>query len=94
MKKNRPAVLFSVLCKKEQADFFAKLILKHTSTFGVRKEIVFRYALERKIEKKKTPYGTIRFKTGFAKDIEKSKPEYEDLKKYIKKLPYGYEKMK
>ena len=66
MKKNRPGILFSVLCKKEQADFFAELILKHTTTFGVRKEIVSRYILDRKIETKITPYGKIRVKTGTA----------------------------
>jgi uncharacterized protein (TIGR00299 family) protein len=80
MKKNRPAVLFSVLCKKEQADFFAKLILKHTTTFGVRQEILSRHILDRKIKTKITPYGKIRIKAGFAGAIKKSKPEYEDVR--------------
>jgi uncharacterized protein (TIGR00299 family) protein len=83
MKKNRPGVLFSVLCKKEQADFFAGLILKHTTTFGVRKEMLSRYILDRKIKTKKTPYGSIRVKTGKAFGIEKSKPEYEDVRRAI-----------
>ena len=97
MKKNRPGILFSVLCKTEQADFFAGLILKHTSTFGVRKEILSRYTLDRKIETKTTPYGKIRVKTGWNKvrskapgnkvlfNIKKSKPEYEDIRRAIKR---------
>ena len=104
MKKNRPGILFSVLCKTEQADFFAGLILKHTSTFGVRKEILSRYTLDRKIETKTTPYGKIRVKTGWGNkvprskapgskapgnkvpfNIKKSKPEYEDIRRALKR---------
>lgn len=36
MKKNRPAVLFTVLARKEDEARFAELILRETSTLGVR----------------------------------------------------------
>ncbi|MDR2811948.1 MAG: nickel pincer cofactor biosynthesis protein LarC [Endomicrobium sp.] len=81
MKKNRPGVLFTCICEMEKADFFAKLILEHTSTFGVRKTICKRYILNRKTSIQKTTYGNIRIKTGEGFGIKKSKPEFEDIAK-------------
>ncbi|MDR2351264.1 MAG: nickel pincer cofactor biosynthesis protein LarC [Endomicrobium sp.] len=81
MKKNRPGVLFTCICEMEKVDFFAKLILEYTSTFGVRKTICKRYILNRKTSVQKTPYGNIRIKTGEGFGIKKSKPEFEDIVK-------------
>ncbi|MDR0977427.1 MAG: nickel pincer cofactor biosynthesis protein LarC [Endomicrobium sp.] len=79
MKKNRPGILLTCICDVEKSNFFAKLILKHTSTFGVRKTICKRYILKYKIQTQKTPYGDIRIKTGGGFGIKKSKPEFEDI---------------
>lgn len=79
MKKNRPATLLTCICNVEKADEFAALILKHTTTFGVRKTICSRYMLNREITKKETPYGTVRIKTGSGYGVKKSKPEYDDI---------------
>ncbi|NMA36748.1 MAG: LarC family nickel insertion protein, partial [Papillibacter sp.] len=73
MKKNRPAYMLTVLCRPEEADKFAELIFKHTSTLGVRKKACERYELSRRIEIVLTPYGEARIKRG--------KYEYEDLKR-------------
>ena len=79
MKKNRPGTLFTCICGVEEADMFASLILRHTTTFGVRKTICSRYILERKIEVCSTRYGDIRIKKGSGYGSEKWKAEYDDV---------------
>ncbi|MDR1663088.1 MAG: nickel pincer cofactor biosynthesis protein LarC [Endomicrobium sp.] len=81
MKKNRPGFLFTCICNAEKANFFAKLILEYTSTFGVRETICKRYILNRKTSIQKTLYGNIRIKTGEGFGIKKSKLEFEDIAK-------------
>jgi uncharacterized protein (TIGR00299 family) protein len=79
MKKNRPAVLLTCICSEYKAHFFAELMLRHTTTFGVRRTICDRYMLKRKILTKQTLFGDIRVKTGEGYNIKKFKPEYDDI---------------
>jgi uncharacterized protein (TIGR00299 family) protein len=81
MKKNRPAILLTCISGKDKADFFAELILQHTTSFGVRKSICDRYTLNRAMSVRETPYGKIRIKTGKGYNATKSKPEYDDIEK-------------
>ncbi|GHT54548.1 UPF0272 protein [Endomicrobiia bacterium] len=81
MKKNRPAVLLTCISGKDKADFLAGLILQHTSSFGVRKSICYRYTLNRTTSVCETPYGKIRIKIGKGYNVTKSKPEYDDIEK-------------
>ena len=72
------------LTKRQQqmldaADKLAAAMLRHTSTFGVRKTLCQRYMLSRSFEQVQTPYGAVRIKTGQGYGAKKSKPEYEDL---------------
>ena len=87
MKKNRPGQLFTCLCRPEQADDMAKLMLKHTTSWGIRQQYFDRYVLERHTEERQTIYGTIRVRLGSGYGIEKWKPEYEDVAKAAEK--YG-----
>ena len=84
MKKNRPAVMLTVLCKLVDADKFAKLMLLHTTSFGIRKKECERYTLERSFENKTTSIGEITIKNGKGYGISKSKPEYESVAKIAK----------
>ena len=59
----------------------AQLMLKHTTTFGVRSRYWRRYTLDRDIETIETKYGSVRVKTGRGFGVTKSKLEYEDLAK-------------
>ena len=77
MKKGRPAFMLTVLCKNGEADKFAKLIFKHTSTIGIRKYTPSRYTLEREIDETKGVH--IKCSEGF--EAQKAKPEFEDLRK-------------
>lgn len=80
MKKNRPGVLMTVLCGREACDRCEGIMLKETSTFGVRRAEMKRRALARKWEEVQTPYGTIRIKQAYEGDrLIKESPEYEDV---------------
>ena len=79
MKKNRPGILLSVICRPEDADRLAELIMKHTSTLGIRRQDMKRYFLNRKIGTVSTEYGEVRVKYAAGMGVEKAKPEFDDL---------------
>lgn len=78
MKKNRPAVLLSVLTAKETEKSLVELLLKETTTLGIRRTIVSRYCMHRKIHEVDTALGKIRVKVAHQGEIIKAAPEYED----------------
>ncbi len=79
MKKSRPGVLLSVICLPEDADHLAAVMMKHTSTLGIRRQDMERYALKRSVETAETPYGPVRVKKASGMGLERRKAEYEDL---------------
>jgi uncharacterized protein (TIGR00299 family) protein len=82
MKKNRPGVLLTVLCTEADADTFTEMILRETSSFGVRRHTTERRKLAREFASVKTPYGEVTIKLGKldGKVIQES-PEFESCKK-------------
>lgn len=82
MKKSRPAVTLSVLCKPEHEDALTRMILEETTTFGLRRREVGKTALERSTAEVTTEFGPVRVKTAWLNGRPlKSKPEYDDLKR-------------
>ena len=81
MKKNRPGVKLSVLCRESQQEAMATLLLKHTTTLGVRVFPCRRYTLNRRVETLSTPYGPVRKKVSEGYGVRKEKLEYDDLEK-------------
>ena len=79
MKKHRPGVLLLCLCRPEDGDRLAREILRHTSTFGVRRVDCARYAMAVSSGQVETELGPVRCKTGTGWGLTKSKPEYQDL---------------
>ena len=79
MKKNRPAVMLCCLCRPEEEGRFADLMLKHTTTLGVRCRTLRRHTLAREAVTLDTPYGPVRAKRSFGHGVEKIKPEFDDL---------------
>lgn len=79
MKKSRPGILLSVICSPENADKLAGLVMKHTTTLGVRRQDLKRYILKREIRTVRTEYGEVRIKVASGMGVEKAKAEYEDL---------------
>ena len=84
MKKNRPAVMLTCMCAKEDREKFLTLILKHTTTLGVREYTCKRYGLKRGIREVETIYGTVRVKVASGYGVTKEKPEYEDMARIAK----------
>ena len=81
MKKNRPGTMLTVLCKPEKKDVLVRQLFRHTTTLGIRENILHRYTLERRTETLDTPYGPVRQKISSGYGVERSKPEYDDLTK-------------
>lgn len=81
MKKNRPAVLLTVLCATADADRFAELVLRETTAFGVRRTTAERRKLKREFQKVTTPFGEIQIKLGRLNGrIVQAAPEYESCR--------------
>lgn len=85
MKKNRPAIMISVLCTKEKEEFFKELLFKETSTFGIKSIPIKKSVLKRKVEEVETSFGKVRIKRGlYNNEVIKSKVEFEDVLKISK----------
>ena len=79
MKKNRPAVVVEVLCPPEKAAPVRDMLLRHSTTLGVRETVVTRHSLPRQVETVQTVYGAIRMKVARLPDGSvKASPEHED----------------
>lgn len=79
MKKDRPAVMLTCLCRPAQEREMAALLLRHTTTLGVRVHTCRRYTLERAVRTLETPWGPVRLKTASGWGVTRAKPEWEDL---------------
>jgi uncharacterized protein (TIGR00299 family) protein len=80
MKKNRPAVMLTCLSRPDDAPTLSALMLRHTTTHGVRRHTCRRDVLACTLETVQTPYGLIRIKTASGYGTVKRKPEFEDVK--------------
>ena len=81
MKKNRPGVLLSILCREEQRATLSELLFSETTTLGIRAYEVERRALERRIVTVETQYGPIDVKVAQLNGhIIKEMPEYEQCR--------------
>lgn len=76
MKKNRPGVLVTLLCRPEQRASLVQLVLNETTTLGVRVSRCEREVLERHEITVTTAFGPIRVKVAG----DKAMPEYEDCR--------------
>lgn len=78
MKKGRPALTISVLCAESRQQALAELLLRESTTIGLRHHPVGRLTLERRIEPVQTPYGPIPIKVaGQGGETYNAAPEYE-----------------
>lgn len=82
MKKNRPALKLSVLCKKHDSSNIENIILNETTTLGIRKYEVERSILDRDFEKVQTLLGEVTIKLAIKdNEVIKYAPEFEECKK-------------
>jgi len=79
MKKNRPGVLLSVLCRPEEAEKMAQAMLRETTTLGVRHRLLERTIAERQFAQVQTPWGTVGIKLKYLDgECVSIKPEFND----------------
>lgn len=81
MKKNRPGILLTCMCREEDKEKLTKLIFKYTTTLGVREYLCNRYVLERNVKKVNTNYGEVTVKESKGWGVTRVKPEYDELEK-------------
>ena len=81
MKKSRPGILLTVLCREAEREKFIALLFQYTTTLGVRETVCRRATLRRRVETVDTPYGPVRKKVSSGYGISRGKYEYEDLAK-------------
>ena len=82
MKKNRPGMLLTVLCKPEDASKLTQIIFTETTTLGVRRRDESRRILARRWQPVQTPWGEVRIKIASMNGtITSYAPEYEDCRR-------------
>jgi uncharacterized protein (TIGR00299 family) protein len=90
MKKNRPAVLVTLICSPGDTDRLAQQVLAETSTLGVRVQQVQRRKAQRSFESIDTPLGPLQVKVKrLGTRLISAAPEYEDCRRVAReqKLP-------
>jgi uncharacterized protein (DUF111 family) len=82
MKKGRPALLLRAICEPEQADAVAAVLLRETTTLGVRMAQMQRRCLARKRVTVSTEFGEVVVKLGYqGGEVVTASPEYEDCRR-------------
>ena len=79
MKKGRPGVLLTCLCRMDSREALARELFRHTTTLGVRETVCRRRVLDRRERTVETAAGPVRVKESSGWGVRRSKPEYEDL---------------
>lgn len=79
MKKSRPGILLTVLCRPADREGMVEALFRHTTTLGIRETRCARHTLTRQTVTHQTPWGPVREKISSGYGTERRKPEYEDL---------------
>ena len=81
MKKSRPAYQLLVMVKPEQEEDAIRIIFKHTTAVGMRRQELDRVIMDREPTTVDTPYGPVKANRFTYGDIEKVSIEYDDAKR-------------
>ena len=79
MKKFRPGVVLTVMCREDKRDTMVEAIFRYTTTLGIRENISKRYSLKREVVTVDSPFGEIRKKQSAGYGVIREKYEYDDL---------------
>lgn len=86
MKKQRPGVRLTCVAAVDLREKLAEVMLRHTTSIGVRFRVEDRMTLKRSIEKVETSLGSVRIKKSlWGDEVFQSTIEFEDLKELAKK---------
>jgi uncharacterized protein (TIGR00299 family) protein len=81
MKKNRPGVLVSILCRPAEREAMFELLFAETTTIGARSYEVERRALERELVTVETEFGPVAVKVARLRgEVKGFTPEYEECR--------------
>ncbi|MSP14989.1 MAG: nickel pincer cofactor biosynthesis protein LarC [Chloroflexi bacterium] len=81
MKKNRPGTLVTVIARAADEAPLAQLLLRETTTLGVRAYTVRRWEAQRRMEQVETPYGQVPLKLKILEgQVIAATPEYDVCK--------------
>lgn len=79
MKKNRPGVVLAILAHPPQIDALVRLVLRETTTLGLRLTPLARVVAGRQVRQIETPWGAVRVKEKLLDgEVIAASPEYED----------------
>jgi len=82
MKKSRPGMLLTVICRPEDRDNCEAILFRETTTLGIRYTQQERHSLPREMQVVETPFGQVRVKVAWAEGRDRPptnvQPEYED----------------
>ena len=93
MKKNRPGILLTCMCRPLDREKMVELLFRHTTTLGVRESAFRRYTLSRESKTIQTPDGDIRVKVSTGYGVAREKPEFEDLAKIARKTGKSFSEL-
>ncbi len=86
MKKNRPGVLVSILCRPDDKEALLELLFEETTTIGARSYEVERRALERETVTVETEFGPVDLKVALVGGCVKgATPEFEQCRAAARK---------
>ena len=82
MKKNRPAVMLILICRVEDGDALAQLLLSESNTLGVRIQHMQRRKAQRAQQSVETPFGKMQVKVKLLGGrVISAAPEYEECRR-------------
>ncbi len=82
MKKGRPGHLVTVLAAQADRDVLCDLLLRESTSLGVRFHASRRRVLERRFETVQTPWGFVQVKLGLRDgEVWNAQPEFDDCKR-------------
>lgn len=84
MKKCRPGILLTVLCRESDREKLVQCLFRYTTTLGIRETLCQRHTLTRHVEQVETPWGQVRKKISTGQGIYREKYEYDDLARLAK----------
>jgi uncharacterized protein (TIGR00299 family) protein len=79
MKKGRPAIVIAAIVPLELEAACAQILLRETTTIGVRVRTERRYTMEREIRSIDSLFGAIRVKDVRSNGTRRTMPEYDDV---------------
>lgn len=94
MKKSRPGVMLTCMCRAAQREEMLSCIFKNTTTLGVREYTCERYTLNRSMRTVDTDHGSVRIKTSEGYGIRREKAEYDDCARIARETGMSLDEVK